>query len=219
MCVCVYLYFSFWLLIFPATFFFFSISAQTHRLRHLERISSFFCFCGGCVCLRMLHFEKAGPPPPSLSPGLPALHSSIFLSTFFSYLLLYVIAKSLLSALLSSPLLPLSLFSFYTHPLLSLSVSLFCDCCGWSPRGTPCRVPNLFIISALCRDARGMLKYEPTSLWVQMGCCCHRPSPPTRPLGWTGPYVPNPDASQKNDNDSTEKKEVRGKEISISSSL
>lgn len=42
-----------------------------------------------------------------------------------------------------------------------LSVSLFRDCSGWSPCGSPCRVPNLFIISALCQDARGMLKYTP----------------------------------------------------------
>lgn len=106
-----------------------------------------------------LHFLPALP----LSTGLPILNSSLFLSTFFSYLLLYITAKSLLSAplclLLSFPAIPLSDSS--TGAPLSLSVSLFCDCSGWSPCGTPCRVPNLFIISALCRDARGMLKYTP----------------------------------------------------------
>lgn len=57
-----------------------------------------------------------------------------------------------------------SVFSFSTFlsiTLLSLSIFLFCGCTSRSPRGTPCRVLNLFIISTLCRDAWGMLKYMP----------------------------------------------------------
>lgn len=144
-----------------------------------------------------LYFEDSGlvyPLPSStasLSPGLPMLHSSIFLSTFSSYLLLYVIAKSLLSAFLCLLLSFLSYLSVsFTHPLLSLSVSLFCDCSGWSPCGTPCRVPNLFIISALCRDAWGMLKYTPPRSGYKWAGVppSSPPAPtaqPTRPLGWT----------------------------------
>lgn len=95
----------------------------------------------------------------------------------------------LLFSVFSFPsLLPLSVS--FTHPLLSLSVSLFCDCSGWSPCGTPCRVPNLFIISALCQDAWGMLKYTPPRSGYKWAGVppSFPPAPtaqPTRPLGWT----------------------------------
>lgn len=111
----------------------------------------------------------------------------------FSYLLSSpscssVSPPNLSRLLLSVFLLPLSDSSPPALP--SLSVSLFCHCSGWSPCGTPCRVPNLFIISALCRDARGMLTYTPPRSgykWAAVPVL----SPPaptaqlTRPLGWT----------------------------------
>lgn len=89
-----------------------------------------------------------------------------------------------------SPRPPQPLSVSFTHPVLSLSVSLFCDCSGWSPCGTPCRVPNLFIISALCPDARGMLKYTPPRSgykWagVPPSFLPALTAQPTRPLGWT----------------------------------
>lgn len=108
--------------------------------------------------------------PTCSSISLPNL-SCLLLSVFFSPSLLYL-----------SLILP--------HTLFSLSVSLFCDCSGWSPCGTPCRVPNLFIISALCRDARGMLKYTPPRSgykWagVPILSCPAPTAQLTRPLGWT----------------------------------
>lgn len=114
---------------------------------------------------------------------------------FLIYFLLLLAPMSLpnLSCLLfsvfSSPSL-LTLSISFTQPLLSLSVSLFCDCSCWSPCGTPCRVPNLFIISALCRDAPGMLKYTPPRSgykWADVppSFLPAPAAPPTRPLGWT----------------------------------
>lgn len=66
-----------------------------------------------------------------------------------------------------------------------LSVSLFRDCSGWSPCGTPCRVPNLFIISALCKDARGMLKYMPPHSGYKWAAVSRTGFPLTWPQGWT----------------------------------
>lgn len=66
-----------------------------------------------------------------------------------------------------------------------LSVSLFRVCSGWSPCGTPCRVPNLFIISALCKDARGMLKYMPPHSGYKWAAVSRTGFPLTWPQGWT----------------------------------
>ena len=179
------------LLNFPVTFFYLS-SNILHCLCHLGRISSVVwqqmyveaIFWGFRPCI----YSRLHSPLASASiPRPPLLHSSIFLSTFFSCLLLYVIAKSLQSSRLC---LLLTLPTSFTHPLLSLSASLFCDCSAWSPCGTPCRVPNLFIISSLCQDARGMLKYTPPRSgykWAGVLPSFLRAptAQPTRPLGWT----------------------------------
>lgn len=185
---------SLWLLIFLSPF---SISFPMYCTTSViwkESLVSFF----GSGCILKLYFEDSGlvytlacthsPSRLFLSPGLPLLHFSIFLSAFSSCLLLYVIAKSLLSAPFC--LLPPLLISF-THPLLSLSASLFRGCAGWSPCGTPCRVPNLFIISALCQDAQGMLKYTPPRSgykWAGVPSSLLRAptAQQTWPLGWTG---------------------------------
>lgn len=66
-----------------------------------------------------------------------------------------------------------------------LSVSLFRHCSGWSPCGTPCRVPNLFIISALCKDARGMLKYTPPLSGYKWAAVSHASFQMTWTQGWT----------------------------------
>lgn len=147
-----------------------------------------------------LYFEDSGLVYPlAYTPSLHSFYpqASPCSIPLFSYLLSSPTCSSmslpnlscLLFSVLSSPsLLPLSVS--FTHPLLSLSVSLFCDCSGWSPCGTPCRVPNLFIISALCRDARGMLKYTPPRSGYKWAGVppSFLPAPtaqPTRPLGWT----------------------------------
>lgn len=80
-------------------------------------------------------------------------------------------------------------FSSCLSLLLStfLSVSLFRDCSGWSPCGTPCRVPNLFIISALCQDARGMLKYTPPHSGYKWAAVSRTVFQLTWPQGRTAP--------------------------------
>lgn len=148
-----------------------------------------------------LYFEDSGlvyplaytPSPRSLypqaSPRSIPLFSYLLSSPTCSSMSLPNLSCLLFSVFSSPSLLPLSVS--FTHPLLSLSVSLFCDCSGWSPCGTPCRVPNLFIISALCRDVRGMLKYTPPRSgykWAGVPPSFFPPAPtaqPTRPLGWT----------------------------------
>lgn len=148
-----------------------------------------------------LYFEDSGlvyPPaftPPLCAPLYP--QASPCSIPLFSYLLSSLTCSSmslpnlscLLFSVFSSPSL-LTLSISFTQPLLSLSVSLFCDCSCWSPCGTPCRVPNLFIISALCRDAPGMLKYTPPRSgykWADVppSFLPAPAAPPTRPLGWT----------------------------------
>lgn len=118
-----------------------------------------------------LYFEDSGlvyvlaytlTPPPLLPPRPP--HAPFLYFLIYFLLLLAPLCHCQISpvcSFLSSPPLPPFLPLFLLHTLFSLSVSLFCDCSAWSPCGTPCRVPNLFIISALCRDVRGMLKYTP----------------------------------------------------------
>lgn len=78
-----------------------------------------------------------------------------------------------------------AVFSCRLSLLLSafLSVSLFGDCSGWSPCGAPCRVPNLFIISALCQDARGMLKYTPPHSGYKWAAVSRAVFQLTRPQG------------------------------------
>lgn len=76
-----------------------------------------------------------------------------------------------------------------------LSVSLFRHCSGWSPCGTPCRVPNLFIISALCKDARGMLKYMPPLSGYKWAAVSRAGLQLTWPQGWT--ELPNTNAVLK----------------------
>ena len=141
------------------------------------------------------------PPPLPSTSSIPRPPRAPFLYFLIYFLLLLApLCHCQLSPVcspLSSPLLllppppPPNLLSVsFTHPLLSLSVSLFCDCSGWSPCGTPCRVPNLFIISALCRDARGMLTYTPPRSGYKWAGVPPSSLPaltaqPTRPQGWT----------------------------------
>lgn len=92
--------------------------------------------------------------------------------------------------LLLTPLYHGQIFPVFSRclPLLLstfLSVSLFRDCSGWSPCGAPCRVPNLFIISALCQDARGMLKYTPPHSGYKWAAAWRAVFPLTRPRGQT----------------------------------
>lgn len=143
------------------------ISLWTYCLTSVLSVRWFFflVFLGGFMFTLFCWFKPCTHPPLAQSTGLPALGSSIFLSPFVSYLLLYIIAKSFLS---SPP-------SLCCSPL----------CSGWSPCGTPCRVPNLFIISALCKDARGMLKYMPPHSGYKWAAVSRTGFPLTWPQGWT----------------------------------
>lgn len=110
---------------------------------------------GHCSC-------RLVPSPLGASRNRGNLFSLARLSSHTDTLFVLLIAVLFLSLFSSYLFLSLSLtvsLSFYLS--VFLSVSLFSGSSGWSPCGTPCRVPNLFIISALCRDARGMLKYKP----------------------------------------------------------
>lgn len=98
----------------------------------------------------------------------------------FSYLHPSPTYSSISSSNLSRLLPPLSVAL-----LFSISLSLFRHCSGWSPCGTPCRVPNLFIISALCKDARGMLKYTPPLSGYKWAAVSHAGFQMTWTQGWT----------------------------------
>lgn len=142
--------------------------------------------CWSCILRIQAVYTSLSP-----STGLPTLSSSIFLSPLPFDLLLYIIAKSLLSSRLLPSYPSLKLFSLY-QSLYSATGS------GWSPCGTPCRVPNLFIISALCRDAQGMLKYTPPrSGYKWAGAALYFPAssgcPADTATGMDGSYASNQD--------------------------
>lgn len=181
---------------FPATFF---LSLFKHIALPLSSRENLVSFLAADVCssyifrIRALCTRSLTLPPSTPSIHRPP-HAPFLYFVIYFLLLLAPLCHCQISPVcssLSSPFPPSYLYSVsFTHPLLSLSVSLFCDCSGWSPCGTLCRVPNLFIISALCQDAWGMLKYTPPRSGYKWAGVppSFPPAPtaqPTRPLGWT----------------------------------